>query len=390
MDVVIATDRWDGPSMLPDGTPVLNAFASASSARRAIASSAGRLLSHGWNAARFLERRRRERAEENVGECPSFAGPLSAAALLSRCVLSLRPRFVFGMEVFQHGMATALCKGVPRILMPWGGDIYLYPEASAVSSAMVRYALSRVDLVCPTSSSSVSHLVTRYGIPSRKIRVISWGVDRLLFRRATAPRRKEVLARFGVDPECDLFLNVRRFLPIWGCHIAMEAFRRYAKENPRAHFAMLGGTGTAELVREARKRLRAEGIEDRFLLFEGDTPFSDCVDLMSVAEAYVSLMLVPDMRSFSILQAAAAGGVPILSYQPEYREMERMGFCALFVDPRNPESVAETMRECVRNGRKAEEIRQNNETYIAKHEDQEVQMQQLRAAIEEVCRVYGR
>ena len=344
------------------------------------------ICSRGWELSRRLERGRRIRAEKQAGECPSFAVPISRAKIVARRVLSLRPRFVFGMEVFQYGLATAMCKGVPRILMPWGGDIYLYPEASIVSFAMVRSALRRVDLVCPSSTAAVSYLVSRFGVSPGRVKAISWGVDRAAFRRADPSRRAEICARFGIDPSRRLFLNVRRFVPIWGCHIALEAFRRHAGSDPLAHFALLGGAGTGELVREAREKLRSEGLEGRFTLFDGDTPFSDCADLMSVADAFVSLMTVRDMRSASILQAAASGGVPVLCDQPEYRAMEREGFRAVFVPPGDAEAVAGALRSIAGDEALLNEVRRANDRYIAEHEDQDIQMTRLLEAVESVCR----
>jgi glycosyltransferase involved in cell wall biosynthesis len=209
------------------------------------------------------------------------------------------------------------------------------------------------------------------------------------FRRADARGRAETFARFGIDPSLRLFLNVRRFLPIWGCDVALEAFRRYAREDPGSHFVMLGGSGTEGMVRDARKTLRADGLEGRFTLFEGDTPFDDCIDLMAAADVFLSLMRVPDMRSFSILQAACAGGIPVLSDQAEYREMERDGFRALFVDPVDTDGVVAALRECAGKPALAGEIRAANERYIDRYEDHEVQMARLREAIDEVCRKYG-
>ena len=385
----MVTDRWDGPPTLPDGTRIVSALDDPTLPERISYRLLGGILDRAWKLSRWVERDRHARVEARAGECPTFACPIPRAGAVARRALSLRPRFVFGMEAFQYGLATALCQGVPRILMPWGGDIYLYAEASAISFAMVRRALSRVDLVCPSAKTAASHLAVRFGIPANRIRAISWGVDRRRFRRAKSGRRAETLARYGIDPSRRLFLNARRFLPIWGCDIALEAFRRYAGEDPLAHFVMLGGTGTEGMVREARKLLRADGLEGRFTLFDGDTPFDVCVDLMSAADVFVSVMRVPDMRSFSILQAASAGGIPVLSDQSEYREMERDGFRALFVDPVDTGAVVAALRECSGKSWLAEEIRAANERYIGEHEDHEVQMATLREAIEEVCEKYG-
>lgn len=385
----MVTDRLDGPRVLPDGTRIVSALDDPTPTERITYRIMGGLLDRAWKASRWVERGRHARVEARAGECPTFACPIPRAGAVARRALSLRPRFVFGMEAFQYGMATALCRGVPRILMPWGGDIYLYAEASAVSFAMVRRALLRVDLVCPSAKTAASHLAARFGLPAARIQTVSWGVDRPRFRRADKEQRTETFARFGIDPSRRLFLNVRRFLPIWGCDVALEAFRRYAREDPGGHFVMLGGIGTEEMVREARKTLRADGLEGRFTLFEGDTPFDDCIDLMAATDVFLSLMRVPDMRSASIVQAAYAGGIPVLSDQAEYREMEREGFRALFVNPVDTDGVVAALRECVGRSGLADEIRAANKRFIDEHEDHEVQMVRLREAIEGVCETYG-
>lgn len=375
--------------MLSDGTRIVSALDDPTPAERISFRLLSGFLDRAWSLSRRVERGRHARVEAAAGEAPTFACPLPRAGIVARRALSLRPRFVFGMEVFQYGLATALCRGVPRILMPWGGDIYLYAEASAVSFAMVRRALSRVDLVCPSAKTAASHIAARFGIPAARIRAISWGVDRAMFRRADPGRRAVTFGRFGIDPSCRLILNVRRFVPVWGCDVALEAFRRYAREDPGAHFAMLGGAGTEGMVREAREALRDDGLEGRFTLFEGDTPFEDCADLMAAADVFLSLMRIPDMRSASIVQAACAGGIPVLSDQPEYREMERDGFRALFVDPVDTDGVVAALRESAARPTLAEEIRAANERYVGEHEDSGIQMARLLEAIGEVCEHYG-
>src|SRR5262249_12503466 len=139
---------------------------------------------------------------------------------------SLQPRFIFGQEVFYYGLATAFCRRTTRVLMPWGGDVFMYAEASAIAFAMVRYSLQHVDLVCPSSVTAASHICSRFGVPSERIAPISWGVDRRIFRRVSVDERKEICVSFGLDPCSTIIMNVRRFRPAWGSDAAIAAFLR--------------------------------------------------------------------------------------------------------------------------------------------------------------------
>jgi glycosyltransferase involved in cell wall biosynthesis len=312
------------------------------------------------------------------------ASPAIVDALsISLFTRTLRPRLVCGQEVFSYGLAASLCGGCPRLVMPWGGDVYMYAETTSLAFALVKYALRHVDLVVAGSPLAGDHLKTRFGVPPERLHCGGlWALDRERFRRATPTENQRTRARYGIRPDDLVIMNVRRFFPAWGSDIALEAFVRVAKGRRDAHFVLLGGAGTEALVAGARERLEQEGVSSRFTLFEGDLPIAECAALMSIADICVSLMREADMRPLAaILEAACAGGAPVIGDQPEYRAMEQLGFSAIFAAPGDAGSAAAAIERYASDALLRREAAERNARYLGEHEDGIAQAQDLLRAV---------
>jgi glycosyltransferase involved in cell wall biosynthesis len=304
----------------------------------------------------------------------------------------MRPQFVCGQEVFAYGLATAFSRKVPRLLMPWGGDVYMYADTTTLASAVVRYALTHVDLVVPGSTLAREYLHDRFGVPMERMHCGGlWALDRSRFRRASDALRTEICARHGISPTALIVMNVRRFFPAWGADLAFEAFIRFAREHATVHFVMLGGNGTEALVSRARTVIAREGLSGRFTMFEGDLPLEECAALMAVSDICVSLMRERDMRPFaSILEAVACGAVPILGDQEEYRLMEREGFQAIFCPPGDEDAVIGALRSYTASDALRDETSRRNFRYLDMHENGREQAIDLLRRVRSICETYSR
>ena len=312
---------------------------------------------------------------------------LADAAALSHVVRKMRPQFVCGLEVFAYGLATAFSWNVPRILMPWGGDVYMYGHTTSLAFAAVRHALNHVDLVVPGSPLARDYLHETFGVPVERMHCGGlWALDRALSHPASPSDRARICGRYGIDPRALVVMNVRRFFPAWGSDLALEAFRRFARQCPSAPFVMLGGGGTEALVSRAREAVGGDGLRGRFTFLDGDIPVEECRDLMKVAEIFVSLMRERDMRPLaSILEATACGAAPVLWDQPEYRAMERMGYRAIFCPAEDVGAVVEGLRRYADDSVLRRETAATNRAYLDAHEDGRRQAIDLLARIRSIC-----
>ena len=392
LDARIVTRRWTGERELPGGIPVIAAEDAESARQRALYAGIER-------AAWFIESRltswqgdRYRRAMGSETTYRPYLSPWIADALsISRVVRAMRPQFVCGQEVFAYGLATAFCRGIPRLLMPWGGDIHMYCNTSSIASGSVRYALTHVDLVVPGSPLTKKYLHERFGVAMDRMHCGGlWALDRARFNRQARASREATCHRFGIDPGRLIVMNIRRFFPAWGSDLALSAFVRFARENPSPHFVMLGGAGTEPHVTEARRLLHEQSLTNRFTLFDGEIPLEDCAALMSAADIVVSLMRERDMRPLSsILEAAACGGAPILSDQEEYRAMESLGFRALFCAAGDEEAVMAALRQYADDPSLRRVTAEANEAYLEAHENGQRQATDLLRRVRLMCDGHG-
>lgn len=320
---------------------------------------------------------------------PYFVAHLLDALPVASAAVSLRPRFVFGHEVGAYGLATAFCKNIPRILFPWGADVFLSAETSPIYYKLIKYSLNSADLIVPSSTTAARHIRERFGIPGDKVQEVSWGVDRSLFKRADSASRREICAKLGINPGATIVLNPRRFMPAWGCFVALDVFLQLAVEYPQTHFVLLGGQGTHDNVELGRKKIKEKGLIDRFTLFDTDIPLHKCAELMSVSDLFVSLLGRGDMRSWSVTQSAASGGIPIITDMPEYREMEKAGFSCFLINPESVEEILTAFRYALDHPDQMEELRHKNYKFIAENEDHHKQMKMMLNLIDSVCDKYS-
>jgi glycosyltransferase involved in cell wall biosynthesis len=380
VETVVVTCDGGGDRRLGDGTPILDA------ARRGgdvvlgdlrllapvLAALEAQVLADGG-----------DRFERALGEFasdpykPRSTGHLLEAPRIAATVRALDPLFVCGHEVFAYGVATALCHGAPRVLVPWGGDIYYFAETSPIALAMVRFALASVDLVCPSATASAKQLQERFGVPPDRVRPVSAGVDRSRLRQMGPEERASTRARLRIPPGALVVTNIRRFKPPWGSEVALEAFLRVAAADARTHFVCLAGAGGAPYVDAALARATAAGLAARFTFVREDLAPDDYYDLLCASDVGVSLMLSRDMRSASLVQAAGAGLPLLVSPQDEYVEMAKLGFDAITVDPRDPTQVAATLVALLRDAAVRAELVARNQAYLAEHEDEDRQMRHL-------------
>jgi glycosyltransferase involved in cell wall biosynthesis len=381
LDVIVVTSgHWKGDERLPCGSTVIAADRAAAPAiRRELSAIAPilTLLDQEMQSA-FASRAAEALADWDPGAaCPSTAAPLHDALAISAVVASLAPRFVIGLEVFAHGVATALCRGTPRILMPWGGDIYLFAETNPLAFAMTQYALQSVDLIWCCSVTARRRLVDRFGAPAARIRTASWGVDVARFAPAEVDERDRIRTWLGVPPGRRVVMMARRFRPPWGSAAALEAFLQVAAARPDTHFLIAGGAGGETRIRDAAARVAAEGLSGRFTCIDSDLSLEDWRRCLSIADVTVNLMRTSDLRSAGLMQAAAAGGAPVLSDQPEYRQMAREGFHALFAGADDVGGAVEAIVRYLDDAPLRQATVAANRSFLAAHEDHETRMRQL-------------
>jgi glycosyltransferase involved in cell wall biosynthesis len=380
IDAVILTARWTGPAVVAGAIPVVAAEAFAPERVRHVADSLVPLLD-AVNAASLACDTDRVRHAlqhwEDSAVPPSVTPSLYDSLIIAAAADALQPRCVLGHEVFAYGLATALCRTPRRALFAWGADVLQYAAMSDVASAMVRLALHGVQYVVTTAPAMAKAVSERFDLPRDRLAVVSYGVDRQQFCRATGERAARIRSAHGIAPGARIVMNIRRFLPHWGSAVAWSAMLDAALQCPDVHLVLLGGTRSEAGVTETLESARRRGLGDRITVTHGDVPLDTVADLMSVSDVALSLVAPLEPLSWSVLQAMACDSAVIIGDQPTYRHERSRGMSAVLVPADDAPDTSRAIVDLLQDDSLRARMRVENDRYLTEHQDQHAHMTRL-------------
>ena len=119
-------------------------------------------------------------------------------------------------------------------------------------------------------SREISDEFSAAGVPPERIHLIPNGIDTTLYVPATAARRGELRAQFGLPAEAVIFAYSGKLNKGKGLEMLVRVFSRLAGGNPKAHLLLIGSGGQQFLSCEAALKdfVRASVIE-RQVTFTG-------------------------------------------------------------------------------------------------------------------------
>ncbi|MGE3276415.1 MAG: glycosyltransferase family 4 protein [Vicinamibacterales bacterium] len=386
IDTIIVTARLGVPGgQLEDGTPVLDAAADVPPAVREELGLVGELLGGLEAELDVLAAAQHGAAVSAWGEdkpLPSIVPVVADAVAISRTVRRLHPRAVFGQEVFCYGLATALCHGVPRALMIWGGDIDIFAESNPLNLALTRYALRSVETVFAGSETVASKARERFGVPAGRVHPFSFGIDRSRFHRPGPAERSRIRQGLGLPADAAVVLNLRRLDPLWGADVVVAAGLRLLRERPDAALVLPGGIGNDERCETTRRLFEAAGLLDRVRILSGDLSLDRYAELLKAADVGLALAQWPEPRSMSVTQGMACGLPLVLADHPVWRDVQALGGDADLVPPADVDAVVGAVASLLADARRRDTLVNAGLAYVARHEDEARELDRLRRLVE--------
>jgi glycosyltransferase involved in cell wall biosynthesis len=249
-----------------------------------------------------------------------------------------RPDVTVAHFLPNYGFLAALAGLHPWMLVAWGSDLLVNARRSPLHKARARWTLRRADLV-HVDAALLAEAAIALGAPPERVWTRAWGVDVHALassepwstRRARAPELRVLWTR-QLEPLYDPESFVRALGKLRAMAIPFRA--------------TLAGSGP---LRQGLERLaRREGVEDR-VRFVGWVERERLTALYRAHDAYVSLSR-SDSTSQSLLEALAAGMIPIVTDIPGNLEWVRHRREGLLVPVGDPDAVAAALAEVAEGG----------------------------------------
>lgn len=249
--------------------------------------------------------------------------PLALPAL-RRALRAFAPELVDAHYVPNYGLLGALSGWRPLVVTAWGSDLLLAGPSNAAQRARARFVLRRADLV-QADSDNLGAAARALGAAPGKVHVVPWGVD---------------LARFVPGArEPGLLLSTRMHEPVYDLPTLFAGVRPVLEERPDARLVVAGdGSQRASLESLARRTLPAGRVT-----FTGRLSPEALADWLGRAEVYLSASW-SDSTSLSLLEAMAAGALPVVSDIPGNREWIADGDGARTFAPGDAQALSAALR----------------------------------------------
>ncbi len=225
---------------------------------------------------------------------PGFLRYPLAVPAATRALRAFAPDLVDAHFVPNYGLIGALAGRHPLSVAAWGSDLLVSGGRDPLQRARTRFVLERAELVL-ADADNLGRAALALGAPRERVRVIPWGIDRTRF--APAARRTP-----------GLLLSTRMHEEVYDLPTLLRGVAPVLARRPEASLVIAGdGSLRGALEREAAALLPA----GRFR-FVGRLSPAELADWLGRAEVYLSASH-SDSTSLSLLEAMAAGALPVVS-----------------------------------------------------------------------------
>jgi glycosyltransferase involved in cell wall biosynthesis len=260
----------------------------------------------------------------------------SARNAVRRAIHEFKPEVTVAHFVPNYGFLAALAGARPLLLVCWGSDLLINATRTPLHRARARFTLRRADLV-HVDADVLARAAEELGAPRERLWTRAWGVD--VDALAPSAPWEERRARSGPLR----VLWTRQLEPIYDPHVFVRSLGFLARSGVEFR-ATLAGSGSMRAALE--ETAREEGIAE-------STRFAGWADAAALSalhrehDVYVSLSR-SDSTSLSLLEAMAAGLLPIVTDIAGNREWVTHRREGLLVPPRDARAVAAALAEAAR------------------------------------------
>jgi L-malate glycosyltransferase len=275
--------------------------------------------------------------------------PLAAPALAG-ALARFDPHLVDAHFVPNYGLLGALSRRHPLSVTAWGSDLLLAGRSGALQRARARFVLSHADLVL-ADAANLGAAARELGAPSDRVQVIPWGVD---------------LSRFRVHEarEPGLLLGTRMHEPVYDLETLIAGVAPVMARRAHLHL-VIAGDGSR---RGALERLAARLLPAGRHRFVGLLEPPALAGWLARAEIYLSASR-SDSTSLSLLEAMAAGALPVVSDIDGNREWVEEGDGARLFAPGDPEALGQALERALDDAAWSERARARNRRVVEERGD---------------------
>jgi glycosyltransferase involved in cell wall biosynthesis len=281
-----------------------------------------------------------------------------------------KPDIVHAMDALGYGLTMALCGNFPKILTPWGNDIYYDPFHSKIAGFHVRKALKAATIISTNHPTLSDYLNETFQIPKHKIKCFSWGIDLKIFNPHKRKEALEMREYLKIPFNVPVVMSNRSLAEYWGSREIFTAIPLILKESPKTHFIVIRGSGKEEFYKELISFLERQGADKNVRIINEKIAPKKMAALLNLSDIFISVPYT-DLLSISVLEGLACGGIPVVSDLAAYKTRIVEGQNGFYVPVKNAKSIADKVLHIIENISMRDKIQEKNWRIIRENDDWE-------------------
>lgn len=242
-------------------------------------------------------------------------------------VREIKPDILHSHYATSYGLYGVMCKYHPLLISVWGSDVYEFPKQLVIKKLLLKFILSKADVVCSTSFDMARETKNYY---KKNIEITPFGVDIEKFNIFTPILSNDNIT-IGV---------IKNLEKIYGIEYLIKAFYDLLKKDKYKHLKLL-------IVGEGKEKVNLMNLAKKLGIYDSIT-FIGEIDNIDVPK-YINMMdivCIPSiMESFGVsaVESCACGRPVIASKVGGLKEVINDGYNGYLVEPQNSDDLAEKL-----------------------------------------------
>jgi glycosyltransferase involved in cell wall biosynthesis len=248
---------------------------------------------------------------------------------IRRLIRKIKPDIIHAHQFGAHALYAWFSGVSPLIISAWGSDVLVKPKQSLFIRALMEFLIPKASLIT-TDSDQVNTELIAYGAKPEQLLTVLFGIDRQSFQK---------LAQATKDDARLIICSPRLHEPLYNIQEIIRAFIQVKRDLPQIELWLLGdGSLTTQLQQYVPDNQLALAVR-----FWGRVTPQEFSERLAESNLMISIPS-SDGTPVSLLEAMAAGCLPILSDLPVYHDWVMDGVNGLIVKSDFSDLVAVLLR----------------------------------------------
>lgn len=271
---------------------------------------------------------------------------------VKKIIRQFSPDIVHAHYTSSYGLLAALISYHPFFLSVWGSDVYVFPKKSFIHKLLVKYVLSKADVICSTSYDMARELKL---YTHKEAKITPFGIDLDVFR----PKKVANQTKINSNITIGITKNLYR---CYGVYELISAIGLLINEFPNVKLKIFGKGPDRKRCEALVKELGLRNIVE----FLGFRPNQEMPDHL----ANIDICVFPSYsESFGVsaLEAEACGIPVIVSNVGGLPEVVRHKETGIIVKGNSPAVLAEAIKTLLVDDKLRKKYGENARKFVSEH-----------------------